>query len=555
MSTDQPAGTTRPARPNRPAAVRRDQPLTWDEVRKRNSVERIKAEKLPFDLLDELPQLVEKQYEEISEDDILRLQWWGLYHDKPKVGNFMMRVKIPAGAVNPDQLRTIGEISQKFGEDSGEITTRQDIQIHFIRLTSIPEVFETMKKVGLTTAGACGDILRNITGCPVSGIDPQELFDTRPVIQGLADFFYGNRDYSDLPRKHKWTVAACPYHCNAPEIHDVGLVGTIQDGRLGFAISVGGGLSTVPRIAQPFNVFVRPDEALEVLKGILDVWSNDLNYRRSRIKARFKFMVDDHGPDAIRQRVEAQIGRKLTPLSHVPTPIGRSDHMGIHPQKQEGYSYIGFPIFPGLLSGTQMIAVAEIAGRYGREIRFTREQNLIITDIANEQVDRVTDEMAQLGFELKVNAIRGHSIGCTGNPQCNFAVGDTKPRLRKLVGHLEGRFGEAVSDFRIHLDGCPHACGQHWVGDIGIQGTTVRKDGEKSQAYDIFLRGGLGARANIGRQVARRVPTDNLDIFVEGLVASYLQQRQDGETFQEFCLARSDEQLLESMQGTGLAQS
>ncbi|HUG44199.1 MAG TPA: nitrite/sulfite reductase [Acidobacteriota bacterium] len=529
-------------------AVRRSAPLSWDEVRRRNSVERIKFEKQPYDLLEDLPQLVEREYEEIAEDDVLRLQWWGLYHDKPKVGEFMMRVKIPGGEVNAAQLRAIGEISRNFGQDSGEITTRQDIQIHYVRLPAIPEIFQRLANRGLTTAGACGDILRNITGCPVSGIDREELFDTRPTLNHLAGYFYGNRDYSDLPRKHKWTISACPFQCNGPEIHDVGLIGTFQDHSPGFAIVVGGGLSTFPRIARSLGVFVRPNETLDVLKAILDIWSNDLNYRKSRIKARFKFMVEDHGPDAIRQKLEEYLGRTLTSLRELPQPKERNNHMGVHPQRQDGLSYVGFPVFPGLLSGRQMVRISELVEQLGQSVRFTRDQNLIVTGIEDENVDEAIAGMEEIGLSLKVHGIHGHSIGCTGNPHCNFAVGDTKPRLKKLVEHLESRFGDAVSDLRIHLDGCPHACGQHWVGDIGIQGTTVRIDGQKSPAYDVFLRGGLGADASIGRPVGRRIPTGELDAQVEALMRAYLEGRGPGQSFQSYCSERSDEELVNILQ-------
>jgi len=539
------------AQRERTRIAREEAPLTWEEVRNRNSVERIKHEKQPYDLIHEIPRLAATPYEEIHEDDILRLQWWGLYHDKPKVGEFMMRIKIPGGVLTPGQLDTIGRLSREFGQNRGEISTRQCIQLHHIQLPALPEIFRILKESGLTTAGACGDILRNITSCPAAGIDRHEIFDVRPVVRELADFFYGNRDYSDLPRKHKWTIAACPFHCNLPEIHDIALVGTVQGGEPGFAITVGGGLSTAPRIARSLGVFVRPQEVRTVLQGLLDIWSNDLTYRRSRGKARFKFMVDDHGPEGVRQRLEAHLGRSLTPLEKVPEPIGRTDHMGVNPEKEDGLHYIGFPVFPGLISGEQMSAVAAVAQELGRDVRLTREQNFIISGVATRNVDEVIRRVEEIGFTLRVNPIKGHSIGCTGNPYCNFAVGDTKPRLVRLVEHLERRFGDAVADFRIHLDGCPHSCGQHFVGDIGIQGTTKRgDDGSKVQAYDVFLRGGTGREAALGIPIARRVSTDELDGYIERIVGLYLKERREGESFQAFCRSRSDEELLQVMQGT-----
>ncbi len=542
-----------PEKRTRRRAKRKKEPLTWEEVRRRNSVERIKHEKQPYDLIDELPQLVEIPYEEIDENEILRLQWWGLYHDKPKIGDFMMRVKIPGGILRADQLRIIGEISRKFGKNFGEITTRQDIQLHHIRLPDVPEIFDTFETAGLTTAGACGDILRNITSCPVAGLQPEETFDTAPIVQELADYFYGNREFSDLPRKHKWTISACPYHCNAPEIHDVALIGTVQDDARGFAAFAGGGLSTVPRISQSLGVFLVQHEVREFLEAVFGIWSPDLNYRRRRTKARFKFMVDDLGPDGVRERLEEHIGRELTPLKQEPVPIDRTDHMGVHSQKQAGHYYIGFPVFPGLISGDQMVRVAEVADQYGEDIRFTREQNFIISGISEDDIDPVVEAIDSIGFSLTQNPARGHSIGCTGNPFCNFAVGDTKPRLVKLLDHLENRFGDQIADIRFHLDGCPHACGQHFVGDIGFQGTLKGIKGKKIQAYDIFLGGGLGKNAAIAKPpVVRRVATDELDGYVERLIEFYLSETSPEETFQEFCAARGKDQLLPVMEGTVL---
>lgn len=314
---------------------------------------------------------------------------------------------------------------------------------------------------------------------------------------------------------------------------------------------VGGGLSTYPRLAEPLGVFVPEEELVDFLRALLEVWSNDLTYRANRAKARFKFMVEDHGPDAIRERIQERLGRPLTPLAEVPRPIGRTDHLGVHPQKQEGLCYIGFPVFPGLITGEQMVAIADLVERFGEDVRFTREQNLIVTGVPEDHVDRVVAAMEELGFPLDVNPVRGRSIACTGNPHCNFAVGDTKPQLARLVERLEARFGPAIGDLHIHLDGCPHACGQHWVGDIGIQGTTARDErGEKIPAYDILLRGGLGPEAAIARPVARRVPAPLLVQHVERLVEAYLAGRRPGETPQSFFRRHADEDLQALMAGS-----
>ncbi len=518
-------------------------PVTLDEVLRRNYVERIKKQRAPLTIIDDLDRLATTPYEEIPEEDILRLQWHGLYHDKPKVGLFMMRVKIPGGILTPAKLRVLGELACRYGENRAELTTRQDVQLHSIRLGALPEIFQTLAQAGLSTRGGCGDVLRNITSCPVAGVDAEELFDVRPLVAEAHRRYSGNPDYGDLPRKHKWTIGACAYHCNAPEIHDIALVGTMQDGQRGFAVWVGGGLSTVPRIARSLGVFVAWDEALDVAETLMGLWRDDLRYRMSRAKARFKFMVDDYGPEKLREMLEARLGRRLQDLHEDPAPKGRTDHMGIHVQR-DGQRYIGFPVFAGLMRGEQMIRVASIAEAVGAEIRLTREQNLVLVNVPEERVDEVVQRMAdEAQLSLDVSPLRGHSIGCTGDPHCNFAVGQTKPKLIEIVQHLEATFGSAAADLRIYLDGCPHACGQHWVGDIGLQGTTLSTPEGKVPAYDILLRGGLGPQKGIAKAVVRRVRHDEVKYCVERLVRAYLEQRRDGETPQEFFRRLDDETL------------
>jgi ferredoxin-nitrite reductase len=259
---------------------------TLELVLKRNSVERLKREKSPLGILDELPALIGTGSEAIDEEDIVRLKWWGLYHDTPKIGTFMLRVKLPGGIVSPAQLRAIGEISKVHGRGSGELTTRQNVQLHYLELASLPDVFARKQAAGLSSAGACGDTVRNITGCPVAGIAHDELFDATPVVEEAAARFYGSPEYSDLPRKHKISITACADSCAAPEINCIGLVGAMRDGQEGFGVLVGGGLSSVPRVARDLGVWVPKDEAVDLLAAILDEWREDLRYRVSRVKAR-----------------------------------------------------------------------------------------------------------------------------------------------------------------------------------------------------------------------------------------------------------------------------
>jgi len=511
-------------------APRATEAPTLDLVLKRNSIERLKREKSPLGILDELPALIAAGYEDVPEEDIVRLKWWGLYHDKPKIGTFMLRVKIPGGVLQPDQLRAIGEISTTYGRGEGELTTRQNVQLHYLELGALPDVFDRLHAAGLTSAGACGDTVRNITGCPVAGLAHDELFDPTPVLEEAAAFFYGNPDYSDLPRKHKIAITACADACAAPEINCVALVGAIREGEEGFGVLVGGGLSSVPRIARDLGIWVPKAEAVTVLAAILDEWREDLRYRVSRVKARLKFMVDDLGPEGIRQRVERRLDRRFDDftLPALPRP---SNHLGVHEE------WVGVPVHLGLITGDQLIGLAEL----GHEVRITRQQNLVL--VGNADVDA----LAQLGLPVDAGELRGDAIACTGEPHCNFSVTETKSRMDGLVRLLEDRFPRGSLDgLRLHLDGCPHACAQHWVGDLGFQGTTVRDDeGKRRQAYDVYLRGSLDRPAAIARPVFRRVPSDELDDAVVGLVSGWVERRSAGETFRAWCDRTTDDELAE----------
>ena len=523
------------------------EPPTWELIYKRNSIERLKRDKPGLDVIAEIPAMIETGYEAVPEEDLVRLQWYGLYHDKPKTGRFMLRVKTPGGFLTPEKLRAIGRISRDLGGDYAELTTRQNIQLHDLELPRLPEVLAELAALGLDTAGACGDNVRNVTGCPLAGLDAEELFDVRPILEETAAFFRARPEYSNLPRKHKITISACPHQCNAPEIHCIALIGTIRDGgdrREGFSVRVGGGLSTFPRLASDLGVFVPKEQAVQVLAAIVDTWRLDLRYRMSRARARLKFLIEDVGVEAFRARVEERLGYRLEDGPPV-EPIERADplHSGLHPQRQAGLWYAGFPVPAGLISGTQLLALADLAASFDGEIRLTRQQNFLLANIPGERRTEVVAAVARLGFPLETAAIHGRAIACTGDPYCNFAVAETKRRLGTITDHLAARFGPAVADLAIHLDGCPHACAHHWTGDLGLQGTTLRErgpNGERRQGFDVFLRGAQGKEAAIGRPVLKRVPADQIHLVLERLVGAYLEQRENGERLQQW-LARSDD--------------
>ena len=537
------------ARPSRAAPDR-------ELVLKRNNVERLKAEKFPLEIFDEIPALGAQNYLDLSEEDMVRFQWYGLYHDKPKVGYFMMRVKVPGGRLTAPQYRVLGELAQQFGRDYTELSTRQTVQIHWIRIAQLPEVFGAMDAVGLTSLGGCGDTVRNTTGCPVAGLDADELFDARPQLDEVVKYFQHERDYYDLPRKHKISISACADQCNAPEINCIAFTGTSQPGpdgqpQIGYSVRVGGGLSSTPRIARELESFVTPDEVLPTARAILDVWRADLRYRMSRAKARLKFLVDDYGVDGVKSAVEEKLGHPLTPLAEIPQPRGHTDHLGVHPQKQEGLFYVGFPVFLGQVSGDQSVQIANLVESFGGDIRITRQQNFILTGVPAARLDEVIARVAEIGFSLDVNRLRGASVACTGQPLCNYAVAETKTRLQEIVVRLEERFGRQVEGLKLGVDGCPHACAHHWVTDIGLQGTTGRGSTEsgKLEAYEIYLRGGLGANAAIGRPIIRRVPADQAAAHVERLVEAYLAERQPDEGFQAYAQRKSDEELIQIATG------
>jgi ferredoxin-nitrite reductase len=334
-------------------------------------------------------------------------------------------------------------------------------------------------------------------------------------------------------------------------MHCIALVGTRRDGRAGFGVRVGGGLSTWPRLADDLGVFVPEAEAVTVLRAILDVWREDRRYRLSRARARLKFMVDDLGPAAFRRRVEERLGRPLADGAVPQAPVEEHDHAGLHPQRQPGLVYAGFPVYLGLMSGDQMLRLADVADEIGAEIRLTRRQNFILANVPEDRAAEVTERVAAIGFPLAAGNLRRLAIACTGNPFCNFTVAETKGRVRQIVDHLESAFGDraaALGELRLNLDGCPHACAHHWIGDIGLQGTTLRErgpGGERLQGYDLFLRGGLARGAAIGRPVLRRVPGEVVHLAIERLCRSYLEARQPGERIQQFFIRKTDEQLIE----------
>ncbi len=552
--------TTVTSRPRRRSRADRPAP-DWDLVYKRNYIERMKRDRPPMNVRDELPGLIERGYEDIPEEDIVRLYWWALAHDKPKIGTFMVRIKVAGGLVSSDQVRALAHISRDYGRGEAELTTRQGIQLHWVELARLPDVMAQIEAAGLTTNGGEGDTVRNITGCPVSGLSEGEPFDVSPVIREVADHFYGNPEFSNLPRKHKYTISACPSQCNAPEISDVALIAVHKGLREGFALRIGGGMTNTPRISRDIGVFVPREETVEVLEAVTNAWQRDLRYRISRAKARIKFMMDDYGPEGMRTKIEEALGRKLED-GIAPAPTTNADHLGVHPQADPDFVYVGVPVSSGRITGDQLEAIADLVETYGGDVRFTRQQNFLLGNVPVERVDDVKKALRDIGFNVDRGRAFGRSIACTSHRFCNYSVAETKGKLEELLDELTDHYGaDAIGDLSVHVDGCPHACAQHWVGEIGLQGTTTRVEGsdERIEAYDLTVGGGLGTRSGIGRRLLRRVPTHEINGVMDRLVGAWLAERKrrggDEFTIGDFCNEHTDEHLIAIAQDTQVAEA
>src|SRR5687768_2200321 len=454
-----------------------------------------------------------------------RLRWYGIYEQIPKNGHFMMRVKVPGGDMTAQQWRVMGEIARDYGRNLADLTTRQNIQYHWLTIEQIPAVILKLESAGLTTVGACGDITRNIAGCPVAGIDPDELYDCREMIHKITEYFKGNKEFSDLPRKYKMTVGGCRHQCHQPEINDVGItaVNRFKNGKteVGFHVRVGGGLSTQPKLSQQLDVFVEPDKVPEVIRAITAIY-RDYGYRERRNHARLKFLLADWGAEKFRDTLIQELG--WTPeraLPNVAPSAPHGDHVGIHAQKQPGLHWIGVAVLTGRLDAQNMLAAADISDRFcGGSLRTTNQQNLIFPNIPADDLEEAKAAIRAAGFEWDVSPIRKVAIACTGSEFCNLAITETKLRLREIVDHLES---ELLWDepLRINLNGCPNACGQHHIGDIGLQGCLARIDGQQVEAYDISLGGRLGDHAQFTRPIERKVPADKVKFALANLLRAY----------------------------------
>ncbi len=512
-------------------------------------IEVIKKEKDGLDVWDDLQRYAVTGFSTIEPDDMARLRWYGIYQQQPNVGHFMMRVKIPGGSMTAEQLRAVAAVARNYGGSIADITTRQNFQFHWLTVENLPAAIALLNNVGLTTVGACGDITRNICGCPVAGIDPNEIFDCRPLVEQVTNYFLGNKEFSDLPRKYKISISGCAIHCNQPEINDLGIQAVRRGKEIGFHVRVGGGLSTQPHFAQKLDMFVKPEQVLDICIAVTKIF-RDEGYRKRRNHSRLKFLMADWGADRFRQEIIDRLGWTPEPALVMSDPVGavQQDHLGEKSQKQHGLHWIGTSVITGRVTADQLDAAAEIAERFCQgSIRTTNQQNFLFPNIAQDDLDAARSAIRAAGFEWNVTQFHQGAVSCTGNEFCNLAITETKARLREIIAHLEDKL-VWQEPIRIHLNGCPNGCGQHHIGDIGLQGCLARlNDGSQVEAYDVCLGGRLGENAKFVRAISRKVPADKVKFAIENLLTRFQANRADGETFGSWVDRNSDAELGEAL--------
>lgn len=510
--------------------------------------ERIKIEKLPPLVWNDIVENYSKNgFASISEDDMERFKWVGVYQQRPKDGYFMMRLKIAGGQVSNEQLRGISHIARLYADGVADVTTRQTYQLHWLTIENMPAVMDELAKIGLGVKdglfGACGDICRNIVSSPLTNLEREQIIDPTELFTEANQFFSSDPRYADLPRKFK--VGVFGHRGGGQcETNDLSFYGVRRaDGEIGYGVMVGGGLSTEPHLAQNLGVFVKPEAAMTVMEAVIRIY-RDHGYRKSRKHARVKYLVADWGAAKYRAEVEQLIGYALPDGEPEENVVGYEDHYGAHPQMQEGLSYVGVPVVGGRVTSDQWDAVADLAQQYGTgDIRLTVMQSFYIPNIPTEKTGEVIEKLSAIGFNMNPSPLYSGMVACTGIQYCNLAVTETKNRARDMAVWLEEnvKFTEA-EHFRINVNGCPNSCGQHWIADIGLQGCTKKVDGALVEHFDVFLGGTLGSEARFNRRI-KRLAHDQVPGAIKKLVESFQASRTGEETFAQWVEKRSDEEL------------
>lgn len=553
-----------------------------------NTVERWKQDKHPLDVIEDVYEYAQEglTFDEIEaragEGEWERLKWAGLYTHGQHRGYFMLRTKVPGGYLTPEQAEVIGNVAEEFatapeafggseqnevwGDGFLDITTRQDVQMHWIEIEDIPEIWERYEAVGLTTVQGCGDGARNVLGCPAAGLDDHECFDAQPVVDAVSDFFTGNREYANLPRKFKMTITGCREDCAQSQINDVGLTPAKRriDGEwyYGFHARVGGGLSDGPRMASPLDVFVRPEDTVEFCRAVAQAFK-ELGDRHNRGVCRMRYLVEQLGPEtfeaAVRDRCSVDLRERGTDLTEGYT----GDHVGVHEQTDEGLSYVGFNVITGRIGGGEFSAAARAARRYGTEeasVRLATDQNFLISHVPRDATDDLVSEPFAAAYQPDPGPFSRGAVGCTGSEFCNYGIIETKQRVKRWARELDERI-ETPDDLevvRMHMSGCSASCAQPQIADIGFRGETVTVDDpERStneegdaivEGMDFGLGGSLGGDNAFIDWVETAVPADAVIPALEQLFAVYAEERGHDERFYQWCRRVNNDRLRTLMQ-------
>jgi sulfite reductase (ferredoxin) len=458
---------------------------------------------------------------------------------------FMMRVRSDGALLSADAVRALGEIGRDYARDTADVTDRENIQYHWIRVEDVPAIWEKLEAAGLDTMEACGDSPRPFLGSPVAGVSVEEIIDGSEALAEIKRRYVGDPAFSNLPRKFKTALTGHPSHDVSPETHDVAFVGTTHpEHGPGFDLWVGGGLSTNPMLAQKMGVWIPLDEVADAWAGVASIF-RDYGYRRLRSRARLKFLVADWGVEKFREVLENEyLGRKLVSCDSPPSPVGHRDHVGVHPQK-DGKNYVGVAPVAGRVSGTVLIGLADLIERHGiAGARLTPYQKIVLIGVEPAVTEQVVTELDALGLQARPSNWRQNTMACTGIEFCKLAIVETKGRARDLVAELERRFPELDVPITVNVNGCPNACARTQVADIGLKGQLVMHEGRQVDGYQVHLGGATGLQANFGRKLrAHKVTSDGLDDYVTVVVSNFLADRVADESFATW-IERADEELL-----------
>ncbi|MGH8861563.1 MAG: nitrite/sulfite reductase [Jatrophihabitantaceae bacterium] len=490
-----------------------------------------------------------------------RFRWFGLYTQRrPGIPGgktallepeeledefFMLRIRIDGGALTSEQLRAVGSIATDYGRDVADITDRQNVQLHWIRVEDVPAIWDKLDAAGLSTTEACGDTPRVMLGCPLEGVASDSVLDAGPALRATVERYVGDEAFSNLPRKFKTSISGCAQHCTNHEINDVSFVGVIgRDGTLGFDLWVGGGLSTNPRFAERLGVFVRPDEVTEVWAGVTSVF-RDYGYRRQRNRARLKFLMADWGPEKFRQVLQDEYLHRALPDGDAPPASPPNlDHTGIREQNN-GFVSVGATTRSGRTSGTALREVAELADRLGGgRVALTAQQGIVLLDVPAGNGEAIADELDIIGLAVRPSAFQRGTIACTGIEFCKLALVETKGRAETIRQELEKRLPDFDTPITINVNGCPNSCARFQVADIGFKGVVAKGPDGDEDAFQVHLGGLMGESAEFGRKFrGLRVTAEQAPEYAERVLRGYVDRRVDGESFATY-VQRAEESWL-----------